>query len=197
MYPESIKNLIEGFKLLPGIGGKSAERLAFHVLTMEEDRVKYLTESIEEAKKKIKQCKKCNNYSEKEVCNICSDESRNKKVLCVVEDKKSVFMFEQLGTYDGYYHVIDDLISPLNGINPEDVGIDKLVKRIEQENYEEIIIAVKPSIEGETTSLYIKKILDGMNLKVSKIASGVPMGADIEYIDQLTLQRALKDRKEI
>lgn len=197
MYPESIKNLIEGFKLLPGIGGKSAERLAFHVLTMEEDRVKYLTESIEEAKKKIKQCKKCNNYSEKEVCNICSDESRNKKVLCVVEDKKSVFMFEQLGTYDGYYHVIDDLISPLNGINPEDVGIDKLVKRIEQENYEEIIIAVKPSIEGETTSLYIKKILDGMNLKISKIASGVPMGADIEYIDQLTLQRALKDRKEI
>lgn len=197
MYPESIKNLIEGFKLLPGIGGKSAERLAFHVLSMEKDRVKYLSESIEEAKEKIKQCTVCNNYSEKKTCDICSDESRNKKVLCVVEDKKSVFMLEQLGTYDGYYHVIDDLISPLNGINPEDVGIDKLVKRIETENYEEIIIAVKPSIEGETTSLYIKKILEGMNLTVSKIASGVPMGADIEYIDQLTLQRALKDRKEI
>lgn len=197
MYPESIKNLIEGFKLLPGIGGKSAERLAFHVLSMEKDRVKYLSESIEEAKEKIKQCTVCNNYSEKMTCDICSDESRNKKVLCVVEDKKSVFMLEQLGTYDGYYHVIDDLISPLNGINPEDVGIDKLVKRIETENYEEIIIAVKPSIEGETTSLYIKKILEGMNLTVSKIASGVPMGADIEYIDQLTLQRALKDRKEI
>lgn len=197
MYPESIKNLIESFKLLPGIGSKSAERMAFHVLGMDEEKTTYLAESIKEAKEKIINCKVCNNYSEKEVCNICSDNNRDKDYLCVVEDRKSIFLFEQLGTYNGYYYVIKDLISPLNGVNPEDVGIDELVKRIEEEKFKEIIIAVKPSIEGETTTLYIKKILEGLNLKVSKIASGVPMGADIEYIDQLTLQRALNDRKEV
>ncbi len=197
MYPESIKNLIESFKLLPGVGAKSAERMAFHVLSMETEKTDYLADSIKEAKEKIKYCTVCNNYSETDICSICSDSGRNKDYLCVVEDRKSIYLFEQLGTYKGYYHVIKDLISPLNGINPEDIGIDELVKRIEKEKFKEVIIAVKPSIEGETTTLYIKKILEGLNVKVSKIASGVPMGADIEYIDQLTLQRALSDRKEV
>lgn len=197
MYPESLKNLIESFKLLPGIGSKSAERMAFYVLEMNQEKVDFLSHSIKEIKEKIMHCSVCNNYSETEICDICSNDTRDKNMLCVVEDRKSIFLFEQLGTYNGYYHVIKDLISPLNGINPEDVGIDEMLKRIEKERFEEIIIAVKPSIEGETTTLFIKKILEGMNIKVSKIASGVPMGADIEYIDQLTLQRALIDRKEV
>ena len=117
--------------------------------------------------------------------------------MFVLEDKKNIFLFEKLGSYNGYYHVIDNLISPLDGINPEDIGLEKLLKRIKEGSFKEVIIAVKPSIEGETTSLYIKKILEGLNVKVTRIASGIPIGADMEYIDSITLERALTDRKEI
>ena len=197
MYPRSLKNLIESFKLLPGIGEKTAERLAFYILDLEKEKTEMFANSINDVKIKIKKCSQCNNYTENDICDICSSTSRNKKVLCIVEDPRSIILFERLGSYNGEYHVINDLISPLDGINPEDIGIEELMKRIEKNNFEEIIIAVKPSIEGETTSLYIKKILDGLNIKVTRIASGIPMGADIEYIDILTLERALTDRKEI
>ena len=135
--------------------------------------------------------------TENDFCYICSDSTRNSKVLCVVEDTKSVFLFEKLGMFNGKYHVLEGLISPLDGVNPEDIGIDKLLDRIQKEKYEEIIFAFKPSIEGETTALYVKKILDGINIKITRLASGVPIGADMEYVDSLTLERALNDRKEI
>ena len=197
MYPESLKDLIEGFKLLPGIGEKTAERLAFYMLTIDEEKADFFSKSIIEAKQKLHKCPICSNITDEDVCNICSSSARDSKTLCIVEDCRSIFLFEKTGSFKGYYHVLDNLISPLDGINPEDIGIEKLVKRIENSFFEEIIIAVKPSIEGETTSLYIKKILEGLNVKVTRIASGIPLGADIEYIDSLTLERALIDRKEI
>ena len=197
MYPESLKNLIESFKLLPGVGEKTAERMAFFLLNEDQEKTDFFANSITSAKEKIRKCSICNGITDKEVCDICSNSLRNKKVLCVVEDPKSIFLFERVGSYNGEYHVIDGLISPLDGIDPDDIGIDKLVKRIQKEKYDEIIIAVKPSIEGETTALYIKKIIEGMNIKVTRIASGIPIGTDIEYIDSMTLERALSDRKEI
>ena len=197
MYPQSLRNLIESFKLLPGIGEKTAERLAFFVLDLEKEKTDFFVESIDEVKSKIKKCPICSNITEEEICSICSSDNRNKDLLCILEDKKNIFLFEKLGTYNGYYHIIDNLISPLDGINPEDIGLEKLLKRIKENNFKEIIIAVKPSIEGETTSLYIKKILEGLDIKVTRIASGIPIGADIEYIDAITLERALTDRKVI
>lgn len=197
MYPESLKNLIESFKLLPGIGEKTAERLAFYLINEEIEKTNFFADSIKNAKEKIRKCSICNSITDKEICDICSNDLREKNILCIVEDPKSIFLFEKLGTYNGEYHVIDGLISPLDGVDPDDIGLEKLVKRIQNGRYKEIIIAVKPSIEGETTALYIKKIIEGMNIKVTRIASGIPIGTDIEFIDTMTLERALMDRKEI
>lgn len=197
MYPDSLQDLIESFKMLPGIGEKTAERLSFYILSLENEKIDFFSNSLVEAKKQIHKCPVCSNLTDKDICMICSSIDREKDVLCVVEDPKSIFLFEKMGAFHGVYHVLDNLISPLDGINPEDIGIEKLIKRVEKEKFKEIIIAVKPSIEGETTSLYIKKILEGLNVKVTRIASGIPLGADIEYIDSLTLERALLDRKEI
>lgn len=197
MYPESLKNLIEAFKYLPSVGEKTAERFAFSVFDFDEDQVELLRNSLEDVRNKVHPCKKCNVLTEDEYCSICNDEFRNKKILCIVEDVKSVYLFEKIGMFKGYYHVLNGLISPLDGVNPEDVGIDKLLDRIHNEKFEEIVFAFKPSIEGETTALYIKKILDGLKLKITKIANGVPIGADMEYVDSLTLERALNDRKEM
>ena len=197
MYPESIKNLIESFKFLPGIGEKTAERLAFSILDLEDEQTDIFSSSIEDVKKNIHNCSKCNTLTDSDLCFVCSDDSRNKDLLCVVEDSKNVFLFEKLGMFNGMYHVLDGLISPIDGINPEDIGLDKLIDRIRDEKFKEIIFAFKPSIEGETTALYIKKVLDGMGVKITRLASGVPMGADMEYVDSLTLERALNDRKEI
>lgn len=197
MYPESIRNLIESFKYLPGIGEKTAERLAFSVLNLDIEQIELFADSLKDVKEKIHQCSSCNALTENDLCFVCSDLTRDKNTLCVVEDTKNVFLFERLGMFHGYYHVLNGLISPLEGINPEDIGIDKLLERISNEKFEEIIFAFKPSIEGETTALYIKKVLDGMNVVTTRLASGVPIGADMEYVDSLTLERALKDRKEI
>lgn len=197
MFPDSIKYLIQSFKSLPGIGDKTAERLAFSVLDLDDEQIELFSNTLSSIKTNIKKCSKCNTLTENDLCYICSDSVRSKNILCVVEDSKSVFLFEKLGMFNGLYHVLDGLISPLDGINPEDIGIDKLIDRIKNEKFSEIVFAFKPSIEGETTSLYIKKVLDGMNVKITRLASGVPMGADMEYIDSLTLERALNDRKEI
>ena len=180
MYPNSILNLIESLKLFPGIGEKTAERLAFSVLEMEDENVDFFAENLKCVKEKIHHCPRCNSITEEEICNICSNDGRE-NVLCVVEDPKSVFLFEKM-------HVF---------INPEDVGLEKLLERIKNEKFKEIIFAFKPSIEGETTSLYIKKILSDTDIKISQLASGLPMGADMEYVDSLTLERALSDRKEL
>lgn len=197
MIPDSLLKLIESFKCLPGIGEKTAERLAFSIFDMEEEQVDLFSNSLKDVINKVHKCNKCNSLTEDEICSICKDKTRENKSLFVVDDVKNVFLFEKLGMYHGKYHVIDGLINPLEGINPEDIGLDKLIDRIKTDKFEEIIFALKPSIEGETTSLYIKKILDGLDIKITKLASGVPIGADMEYIDSLTLERALTDRKEV
>ena len=197
MYPESIKSLVESFKYLPGVGEKTAERLAFSVLELEDEQVEMFSDSLKEVKEKIHKCSKCNTLTDTDLCFVCNDKTRDSKVLCVVEDTKSVFLFEKLGMFNGKYHVLDGLISPLDGINPEDIGLSSLIDRINDEKFDEIIFAFKPSIEGETTSLYIKKILEDLNIKITRLASGVPIGADMEYVDSLTLERVLNDRKVI
>ena len=197
MYPESFKNLLESFKMLPGIGEKTAERLAFFIISQDLEKTDFFSNSINEAKRKIRKCNICNNITEDDICSICSNDKRDNKILCVVEDYKNIFLFEKTGSYNGKYHVINALISPLEGIDPEDIGLDQLVERIKKEGFKEVIIAVKSSIEGETTALYIKKIIEELDVKVTRIASGIPIGTDIEYLDSLTLERALNDRKII
>lgn len=196
-YPESIQNLIESFKKLPGIGEKTAERLALSILKMDDEIVNLFSKSLIDVKTKVKRCNKCNNFSEYDLCEICKDKNRLREILCVVDDPKNIILFEKLGIFKGYYHVINGLISPLDGINPEDIKIDELIERIKKEKVKEVIIAVKPSIEGETTALYISKILKNIAVKVSRIAYGVPVGAEIDYVDSLTLEMALENRKEI
>lgn len=197
MLPDSLKNLIEAFKYLPGIGEKTAERLTFAVLELDEEQVEFFSDSLLDVFKNIKKCKICNTLTEDDVCYVCNNKLRDDELLCVVEDTKSVFLFERLGMFNGKYHVLEGLINPLEGINPEDIGLSKLIDRIHNEKFKEIIFAFKPSIEGETTALYIKRILEGLDVKVTRLASGVPIGADMEYVDSLTLERALNDRKVI
>ena len=197
MYPRSINNLIEGFKYFPGIGEKTAERMALAVLNMEEVQTDFLVDAIKGVKTKIKRCKICNHISEEDTCTICNDKLRDNSLLCVVEDSKSVISIEKLGAYNGYYHVLNGLIETLEGINPEDIRIDKLIKRIEENQFKEVIIAVKPCLEGEMTALYIANILKGMNIEVTRLASGIPMGADMEYIDPITMEKAFDNRKKI
>lgn len=196
-YPRTLQNLIECFQKLPGIGEKTAERLALSTLKLDQEVIDVFSESLKDTKIKIKKCSICNNYSEEETCEICKDKSREQDVLCVVEDPKNIIMFEKIGTFNGKYHVINGLISPLDGINPEDIHIPQLLERIKKEGIKEVILAVKPSVEGETTSLYISKMLNNTDVVVSKIAHGVPLGADIDYVDSLTLELALENRKKI
>ena len=196
-YPETIQNLIECFKKLPGIGEKTAERLALSTLDMEEENLNLFSKSLKDVKKKIKRCTKCNNLSEEELCEICKNKNRNCKVICVVEEPKNVILFEKLNIFDGSYHILDGLISPIDGVNPEDINIDSLIKRVKNDKVEEIILALKPTIEGETTSLYISKLLENEKTKISKIAHGIPLGADIDYVDSLTLEMALENRLNI
>ncbi len=197
MYPTTINNLIECFKKFPGIGEKTAERLALSCLDMDEETIKLFIDSLKNSKTKIKKCKKCGNFSEEDLCTICKDPSRDKKVLCVVETSKNIILFEKIGTFNGLYHVLGGLISPLDGINPEDINISSLIDRIKNEKIKEIILAVKPTVEGETTALYIRKLLEGTDIIISKIAHGIPIGADIDYIDSLTLEIALSERSQI
>ena len=197
MYPNSLKNLIESFKMLPGIGEKTAERMAFFVLNMDEENIDFFSESLKNAYTGLHKCPKCNNITDLEECNICSAENRDLKQLCIVDDVRTLYMFEKSNIYKGLYYVIDNLISPISGINPEDIGLEKLLKFIDSNNFDEVIIAIKSNIEGETTSLYIRRILDGIGLKITRLASGIPLGADMEYIDSLTLEKAMIDRREI
>lgn len=197
MYPSSLQQLIDSFKYLPGIGEKTAERLAFAVMDMDEERIENFSSNLTKVQQTIHRCPICNSLTDLEQCSICNDKSRDDGLLCVVEDPKSVFLFEKLGLFRGKYHVLKGLISPLDGVNPEDIELEKLIDRVKKESYREIILAFKPSIEGETTSLYIKRILGDMNLTITKIASGIPIGADMEYIDAMTLERALIDRKNV
>ncbi|MDD2377494.1 MAG: recombination mediator RecR [Bacilli bacterium] len=196
-YPSTIRNLIECYKKLPGVGEKTAERYSLASLELDQEVIDLFAKSLKNIKTKIRRCEKCNNLSENELCDICCDDSREQKIICVVEQPKNVILFEKVGSYNGKYHVLDGLISPLDGINPEQIKLNALIERIKKEKIEEVIIAVKPSIEGETTALYITKLLEGLDVTVSKIAHGVPIGAEMDYIDSLTLEMALEDRKKI
>ncbi len=197
MYPKSIQNLIECFRKFPGIGEKTAERLALASLEMEKDTIDLFAQSLIDSHIKIKRCKVCNHLTESDICSICSNENRDQKVICVVEEPKNVILFEKVGSYNGVYHVLEGLISPLDGIGPDDIQIKSLVKRVQEKNIKEVIIAVKPSIEGETTTLYISKLLKDQKVVVSKIAHGIPLGSDMDYVDFLTLELALSERKNI
>ena len=179
MYPESIKNLVDSFKSFPGIGEKTAERMAFNLLDFDEERIDLIQESIKDARLNIHKCPVCQTLTDKELCQVCSDDTRNKDVLCIVEDSKIVFLFEKMGMYKGKYHVLNGLISPLDDVNPEDIGIDKLLDHLNKNDYKEIILAFKPNVEGEITSLYIKKILENTGIKITRLASGVPIGYGI------------------
>ena len=197
MYPIGIKKLIDSFKDLPGIGEKTAERLAFALLNFDKKKQTNFIDAITEVRDKIKKCKICGNFCENDVCDICLNNNRDKKLIFVVEKPKDIYLFEKIGIFKGTYHVLDGLISPLDGVNPEDINISSLVDRIKNDNTNEVILALKPSIEGETTMQYIKKILEKTDVKVSKIATGIPLGTDMEYIDTLTLELALEERKNI
>ena len=197
MYPTTVKNLIECLKKLSGIGEKTAERLALSILNLDDDVIKVFEQSLKDAKTKIRRCKICNNLAEDELCNICLDKTRDKKTICVVENIKNIIAIEKTNCYHGVYHVLDGLISPLDGKNPDDINIKSLFDRVDNGEVLEIIFALTPSVESETTSLYISKKLENKNIKISKIAHGVPLGADMEYIDGLTLEMALENRKYI
>lgn len=196
-YPNSLRSLMDSFKILPGIGEKTAERLALAVLHMDTEKAEIFSKSILNVKEKIKKCSVCHSLTEEDICSICKDENRDDKTICVVEEPKDVVLFENVGSFHGKYHVLDGLISPLDGINPENLNIANLVHRVNEDKIKEIILAITPSIEGETTSLYISKIFENTDVVVSKIAHGVPLGTDMEYIDSLTLEMALEDRKKI
>ena len=196
MYPESVRNLINSLKYLPGIGEKSAERMAFSILNFDDEKLEVFSNSISDIKK-IKKCPICNNITDSDICSICSNPNRVDDQIFVVEKPRDIILFEKMGNYNGKYHVLDGLISPIDGINPEDINIASLEERVKKGNIKEIIIVLKPSIEGETTMHYIGKILSKYNVKVSKMPIGIPIGTDIEYIDSITLEMAFEDRQKI
>ncbi len=197
MYPLVLQKTIDYLKLLPSIGEKTAERMVLSLLELDDEIIEDLSKNLSECKKVLKPCKICGHLTDQEICNICSDDNRDKSLICVLEDYKSVFNFEKNGNYNGTYHVLNGLISPIENITPEDININSLLKRIDENENCEIILALKSNIEGETTTLYIKKILEKKNVIVSRLSYGIPMGAEIDYLDSLTLNKAIEDRKTI
>ena len=197
VYPKDFSDLIESFKLLPGVGDKSAERFVYCVDEMSDEEVENFSENLKKFKKNIRRCEICGHYSSNDICDVCADKTRDLSTICVVEDSKSVFKFETSGNYKGLYHVLGGLISPIDDINPDDLNINNLISKRLNDNVQEIIIALTPSIEGETTSLYLQKLLENKNVKVSRLSYGLPIGSDIEYLDPITLIKAIDDRKFI
>ena len=197
IYPASLEKLINYYKKLPGIGEKNAERLALSTLNFKEEDIESFADALKATKEKIRKCSVCGHLSETEVCPICSSDARNKNLICVIEDYKSVFSFEKVGNYDGVYHVLNGLISPADNIGPDNINLASLVKRVEQLDNPELILALKSTVEGETTTLYIKKIFEKKDVKISRLSYGIPMGAEIDYLDIITLDKALEDRKQI
>ena len=195
IYPKSLEELILYFKKLPGVGEKSAERLALSVVNFDKEDIEGFSKSMINVTKKLQKCSICGSLSDNDICDICANKHRNKEVICVVEDYKSVFMFEKIGKFEGLYHVLDGLISPIDGINPDDINISSLIERCKKDEKLEVIIALKPTIEGEATTMYITKMLKNHDIKVSRLSYGIPMGAEIDYLDALTLERALSDRQ--
>ena len=197
IYPASLEKLINYYRKLPGIGEKNAERLALSTLNFKEEDLSEYADTLLNIKRIIKKCSICGHLTENEICSICSNEMRDKNLICVIEDYKSVFSFEKVGNYKGKYHVLNGLISPVDNIGPDNINLASLVKRVESLENPELILALKSTIEGETTTLYIKKIFEKKNVKISRLSYGISMGADIDYLDVITLDKALEDRKQI
>lgn len=197
VYPKKLEEIIEFYKKLPGIGEKSAERMALSTLDLTTDQINEFSVSLVDAKNMLRPCKICGHITEQEVCSICSDVERDSNVICVLEDYKSVFTFEKAGNFKGVYHVLGGLISPTEGISYEDINIPSLLDRVDALEHPELILALKSNIEGETTTLFIKKILEDKDVILSRLSYGIPIGADIDYMDTVTLDKALDDRKKI
>lgn len=196
-YPEKINNLIEFYRSLPGIGEKNAIRLALSTYEMNQSTLESLSKNLMTLKDSVKKCSVCGNISDKEVCDICSNSERNHNLICVLEDFKSVFSFEKNNIFNGVYHILGGLISPMDNINPDNLNIDTLVERVKKIDNPEVIIALTSSIEGEMTMLYLKKVLSKYNVKVTRLSYGVPLGMNLDYMDMLSLNKALEDRREI
>lgn len=197
ILPESLNNLIEQFQKLPTIGRKSAERLAMSIVDEDMENVEAFSKALMEVKERIHHCNICGNLTEEETCKICRDFTRDEEYLCIVEDVRNLIAIEKSGAYRGKYHVLGGLISPSDDISPDKLNIDKLIERLDKEDIKEIILAISSTIEGETTILFISNLLKGRNIKISKIAQGIPVGSHLEYFDQLTLERALEDRRDV
>ena len=196
MYPLSLELLIEEFNKMPGIGHKSAVRLAFHVMNMPFEKVEKFISAINNAKTKVHLCEKCQNLTDKPLCDICASTKRDNSVICVMESPKDVSALEKTREYSGLYHVLHGSISPIDGIGPEDIKIKELVSRLTSD-VKEVIMATNPTVEGEATAMYIARLLKPMGIKVTRIAHGIPVGGDIEYADEITLSRAMEGRREI
>ena len=195
--PTCFSNLKNIFKLLPGVGEKTAERYVFSLLNINENKIEEFSKELLNLKNNISYCEICGCLKDTNKCTICEADYEKNEIICVVESFKNVLIFNKTQIFNGKYHVLGGLISPIDGINPENINIASLINRVKNENIKEIILALRPGIEGETTSLYIKKILENTDVKISKIAQGIPIGTDLEYLDELTLQLALNNRKDI
>lgn len=196
-YSKAINQLIEEFTRLPGIGAKSAQRLAFHVINMPQEQVQHFADALIEARKNVRYCKGCFTLTDQEYCPICSSPKRDKSVIMVVETTRDLAAYEKTGKFEGVYHVLHGAISPMLGIGPGDIKIKELLVRLQKEDVKEVIIATNSSLEGEATAMYISKLIKPAGIKVTRIASGVPVGGDLEYIDEVTLTRALDGRIEL
>ena len=194
-YPQSVERLISEFAKFPGIGKKTAQRMAFHVLMSNNEHSAHLAQAVMDVKTKILLCSACGGITEDDPCHICSDPKRDKNLICVVEDPADIYAFERMGIFRGLYHVLGGVISPLDGIGPDSLTIDRLLTRIQEGM--EIILATNASIEGDTTALYLGKILNGKGVEVTRLARGIPVGGELEYIDEATLQRAIEGRTQL
>jgi len=195
-YPIAIEKLIEEFAKLPGIGYKTAQRLTLHVLNLPREEVNEFAEALVKARGTIKYCSVCGNYTDSDPCGICSNPSRDKSTICVIEQPKDIISLEKVREYNGVYHVLHGVISPMSGKGPDDIKLKELVRRI-NEDVKEIIVATNPNVEGEATAMYISRILKPLGVKVTRIAHGVPVGGDLEYADEVTLSKALEGRVEL
>ncbi len=195
-YSNQISRLIEEFSKLPGIGAKSAQRLAFHIINLPKDQVENFAKALVDARNHVKYCEQCCTLTDREICPICSNQDRDQKTIMVVETPRDLAAYEKTGKYNGVYHVLHGAISPMLGIGPSDIRLKELIERL-QGDVNEVIIATNSSLEGETTAMYISKLIKPVGIKVSRIASGVPVGGDLEYIDEVTLLRALEGRTEL
>lgn len=196
-YPEPISKLIDSFMKLPGIGPKTAGRLAFFVLTMKEDTVLDFAKALVDAKRNLRFCSVCGHITDIDPCHICQDQSRDRSLICVVQDPKDVIAMEKMRDYKGLYHVLHGAISPMDGIGPEDINVPDLLKRLQDEEVKELILATNPTIEGEATAMYISRLVKPSGIPTTRIAHGLPVGGDLEYADEVTLSKALEGRREL